>query len=523
MTNLFPTLCLFLFISSLIYILIYYTFSVSEYFSSSRYGKISIFYWSIIVILGSIFFVLKYSNPSCTQIGCFPLCNDNVEINSAVAERISFNLKRTNLGEKHTIIYSIENTFEIIDPDSAKHMRFLKEFGNSIDLDLLLLVDTRTVSDNFYVIDLSLIHYRKDKIQTFKDTLNFHLPQRFFTGIKNHFKSLFENDYSLNQNELFQTRDHWQKFGKGLYLTFKEKYIEADKIFHSLFLMIPDNISVRKQYASVLLQKALQFKSEDKFTKDIIDQVFGLLNPKDYSENDPEIPKLLGKMYVQNENWNFAALKLKQALKLNPNDPEIFFYLSKLHTSRLKKIGYTSKIEVLKKSIFFNTAYLTPHLKLAQIYLKRREFGKAKKVYNHILSINPRSVEALHGLGKMYLIQNRPVDFISTYKKILEIDPDNSIAFYNLGIAYLNTRNIERAESFFHRSVEIDNYSNSYFYLGVIYAIKKNPSKAIFYFSKSIESGKDDEYIQEARRAIKKLKNNDEIIHLRSFHGFGRQ
>lgn len=522
MTNFFSTLCLFLFISSLILILIYYIYKVADFFPGIRFGKITLVYWLIVLLLGIIFFSIKYSTPSYTKIACFPLANENVEMNSAVADRVNQILTREYCSESKSIVYNLQNTFEIFDIDSASKRTYLINIGEKINLDYLLLINTTTRYNNT-VVNLSIINYKKDKIQQFTDTLNFNKPQKFFTNLKKDIDYLVPGDISLKKNELLGTQKQWQKYGKGIWTTLQDKFMTADTIFSALLKELPENNAIKKQYASILIHKSLQFKSEGKFFKDIIDHVFSLLNQPNYSEADSDILKLLGKMYVHNQNWNFAALKLKQALKLNPNDAEIYFYLSKLHPSRMQKTGSTSKIKLLKKSIFLNPAYVTPHLKLAQIYLKRREFKKAKRIYKHILSLNSRSIDALHGLGKMYLIQNEPVDFINTYKKILSIDPINSIAFYNLGIAYLNTKDIDRAEDFFRRSIEIDNYSNSYFYLGVIYALKRNPDKAIFNFSKSIETGNNDEYIREAHKAIRKLKNNEEIIHLRSFHGFGRQ
>ena len=522
MTNLLSTLCLFLFISGLIYVLIYYTYKVSELLARFRFSRIAFIYWGIILILGSIFFIAKYTKSAYTRIGCFPVINERAEINSAIADRISYFLEKANRTDENKIIYDVKNTFAIINFDSAMSKSFLKRFGESISLDYLMLVDTPEYTDKYSVIDCSVINFREKKSFTFEDTLYFNKPQKYFNSVKNRSLYLSEYDSSLTDNELFHTERKWNNFGTGCYYLLKEEYLEADKIFRSLYLQLPDNNCISKYISYTLLQKALLFKVEDTFNKHIYDQIFNILTKKKYPEKDPEILKIQGIMYIQNENWNFAYQKLKQALELNPNDAEIYFYLSKLHPSRLKDIGYSTKINILKKSVYLNPAYLTPSLKLGQIYLKRREFNKAKESYKNILSINPGSIDALHGLGKMYLIQNNPVEFINTYEHILEIDPENSIAFYNLGIAYLNTKDIERAEKFFLRSIDIDNFKNSYFYLGVIYALKNNPQKAISYFSKRIESSGNDEYAKESRKAIEKLKNNEDIIHLRSFHGFGR-
>ncbi len=522
MANLLSTLCLFLFISGLIYILIYYTYKVSELLARLSLGKLTVVYWSIILLLGSIVFVLKYAQSPHIRIGCFPLINERAEINIAIADRMNFYLEKSNLLDKNKIIYDINNTFEIINIDSAKDISFIKRFGKSINLDHLILVDTQDFSDKSFIINSSVINYEENKFHTYEDTLYFNDPQEYFNIFKNHLKKLSSYNYSLTDNELFLSKEQWVDFGKGLLYLLKEDFLKAEEIFYSLYLQLPDNNCISKYFSYTLLQKALLFKVQDTFNKHIYDQIFNILTQNKYSEKDPEILKIQGIMYIQNENWNFACQKLKQALELIPNDPEIYFYLSKLHPSRLNDIGYSSKIDVLKRSVYLNPAYLTPSLKLGQIYLERRDFNKAKEIYKNILSINPGSIDALHGLGKMYLIQNKPVEFIQTYQHILEIDPKNSIAFYNLGIAYLNTRDIERAEKFFQRSIDIDNFKNSYFYLGVINALKKNHQKAISYFAKRIELGENDEYAEESRKAIKKLKNNEEIIHLRSFHGFGK-
>jgi len=471
--------------------------------------------------VGAFIFSIKFFQPTYTRISCFPLGSEKSEINLAVANSINQVLQRKNFRDKHIVIYNLENTFESINCDSAGQFPYLMRFGKAVQLDYLFLVNSPSVLDNYGIVNIYFINFKKDSTHMYVDTLFFSHPQSFFINFRNKFCKSRENNYFINQQSLLHTRLQWETWGRGIFYILTNQYLEAEKVFQKLSVLLPDNQSIKKQFISVLLQKAILFKSQGKFNKDIYDQIFNLVGEGNDTEKDTVFSKLLGIMYIQNENWNFAFEKLNKALQINATDPETFFYLSKLHASRLRALGYSTNIAILKKAIFFNPAYLPACLTLGQIYVERREFKKAEKIYRTILSINPRSVDALHGLGTMYLLQNNPVDFINIYKKILEIDPDNSNAYYNLGIAYLNTRDSENAERFFQRSIEIDNLANSYFYLGVIYALRNNKTKAISYFSQRITSGKDDEYAQEARKAIRKLQNNEKIIHLRSFHGFG--
>jgi len=260
--------------------------------------------------------------------------------------------------------------------------------------------------------------------------------------------------------------------------------------------------------ASVLLKKSFYLQSKGKYADDIYIETAKIINKTLAADSTDEvIYRLLGELYIQRSLWNKAESVLKKALQLGKDDPFLYFYLTRLHPSRYRKMGFRNKESLLKQTLKLDPAFERAWIALGDYFFFRTRVGKAEKTYKKLLEIHPVSLDGLLALGKLYFSRNDILSVINVYKKVLTIKPDYAEAYYNLGIAYYNSGKEDDAIRFFKKAIELNNYVDSYFYLGVIYAKRGEKDKAIEFLRKRIHFRKklNDPFAEEARRLLFKL------------------
>lgn len=91
---------------------------------------------------------------------------------------------------------------------------------------------------------------------------------------------------------------------------------------------------------------------------------------------------------------------------------------------------------------------------------------KAEKYFKHCIKLNPVSVPAHFGLGKIlhqYGI-NHFSDALLHYKYVVDNDPQHFKAYCQIGLIYLETQELERAADYLKKCLKI----NSKYVVGMI-------------------------------------------------------
>ena len=137
---------------------------------------------------------------------------------------------------------------------------------------------------------------------------------------------------------------------------------------------------------------------------------------------------------------------------------------------------------------------------------------KAIGYYHQLLKMNPRSIDGLMALGRIYLVRNEFLKLIPIFEKVLEINPNYADAYYNLGIAYYNNEKPDLAIDFFKKAIQLSNHENSYLYLGYLYSEQGDYKAAAAYYRNRIrlDEQRDDPFAEEARKQLVKLLNQNE-------------
>jgi len=74
------------------------------------------------------------------------------------------------------------------------------------------------------------------------------------------------------------------------------------------------------------------------------------------------------------------------------------------------------------------------HLRLADYYLRLRQYGDAMPHAQAVLKHNARSVEALMILGQCHSLRDEHTQAQHYFEQVIALDPNNAGAYYNLGV-----------------------------------------------------------------------------------------
>jgi Tfp pilus assembly protein PilF len=125
---------------------------------------------------------------------------------------------------------------------------------------------------------------------------------------------------------------------------------------------------------------------------------------------------------------------------------------------------------------------VSPTLMKAYETLQSGDNAQARGLYEQVLKVEPRNMDALLGLGAIALNDNRIEDASRYYQRALELDPRNSYAQAGL-ISIVGGADLQASESRLKQLITRDPSAFLYFSLGNLYAEQSQwPSAQQAYF-----------------------------------------
>lgn len=165
--------------------------------------------------------------------------------------------------------------------------------------------------------------------------------------------------------------------------------------------------------------------------------------------NNPKINWKLGSLYLKNLELTEAINYLQEAAKLGNRDPEYVLGLSIAYDyAGQKNIAYDLAEEVLERRPESPEAWCIK----GKIQAENQQLAKALQYYNIALEIDDRNLYALNEKGCLLLKMNRILDGIETFNTALEIQPRDTNLLLNIGLAYIKLENYESALNFLSKA-----------------------------------------------------------------------
>jgi tetratricopeptide (TPR) repeat protein len=171
----------------------------------------------------------------------------------------------------------------------------------------------------------------------------------------------------------------------------------------------------------------------------------------------------LGKAYFKLGYYDKAAPVLREALKLNPNDPNTYLFMSESLVNLAKENGDEAK----KKTLFTEALQLATKYRtmrpddyyasnlVGKAALGARAFKEAEQAFGKVLSIKPDYCYAMVNLAKCYIAQERWPDAERQARAATKCAPRLVAGYESLGYALQKQKKLEDALASYQEAYKI--------------------------------------------------------------------
>jgi tetratricopeptide (TPR) repeat protein len=246
---------------------------------------------------------------------------------------------------------------------------------------------------------------------------------------------------------------------------------------------------------------------------------------------DAKVKYFLGLAYLKNDQPDSAEIAFRQGISLNPNEPLNYAGLGGIELNKKNQEESFRNFEKVRK---LSSKSIFPLLEVVNACMsgENKDIINADRFLALATNINPKD-PMLHLVTGNYFLQLRKTgDAANAFERALYYDPDCYIAKVKIGKIYTDAKNYNLAVKALTDAVKIDSTGILvYKYLGDLYYIYGQYSKAKWSYEKYLEQGEINPFIEErysfilffnkdfeeAEKSLDKLiaGNQNDPVHLR--------
>jgi len=200
---------------------------------------------------------------------------------------------------------------------------------------------------------------------------------------------------------------------------------------------------------------------------------------------------LLAECQILLEDWDRAEVNLRKVLALDPTNSQALIFLSRLHPSRFRDLGFENEEQLYRRAIWYDPCSISARLALVEYLREMGRRAEALQAVNDILRINPVSVQGLLAKGRMLVTWEENEAGFACLEEALRLAPNDPEVLYALGVARYVTEDYEAARVLFERAVAVGDHLDSYLYLGLIARRLGQPEQALHYLQERVRRKRD--------------------------------
>ncbi len=257
----------------------------------------------------------------------------------------------------------------------------------------------------------------------------------------------------------------------------------------------------------------------------------------------------LGRIFIDEENYDAAISNLKTSTELAPENSDCYLWLGTAYLSKLQISSYVEKgilagktLDNYHKAISLDSMNLEAHIRIAyyylnapsiaggssskakkhaafitkydpdagnqlmaKIYMHREEYDNAEELYKKLIAENPESSDLYYDLGMIYQKQKKYNDAFGIFEKALTVDPKAYNSMYQIGRTAVYSesetdKGIKNLREYLktEHSGSLPGHDAAYWRLGMLYEIKGNKAKAEKEYKKALKLNPDNETYSDA-------------------------
>ncbi len=203
--------------------------------------------------------------------------------------------------------------------------------------------------------------------------------------------------------------DNWRYYyDLGMSSFYAKNYSDAISKLYKASLLAPEEPKVWNALGLTYMEVKEYEKAERSFKKAL-----------EVSPSFTEAKMNLGILKLKAKELQQASDYLREALSDESFDKKhiAYFYLAKIH----KELGNTREyLRNLEKATAYNPLFIEAQLELGEAYIELKEYEKAEKLYNELLSNNITLPDVYLSLAKIYFHKRLFEDAKAMIKLVLE-------------------------------------------------------------------------------------------------------
>ena len=223
---------------------------------------------------------------------------------------------------------------------------------------------------------------------------------------------------------------------------------------------------------------------------EIVDSVSYLTELIIKDSTDHSLYARRAKNYLERGNIDQSLRDIQQALKINPENPELFILLSDIYLA----LGQVeNSIMSLKKAVSLNPDDIIPALKLSEIYVMMEQTDIAIRYADEAIAIDRLDPEGYYMKGVGLLAKGDTSEAITNFRISANYDSTNFMTYMQLGAIYAALQD-SIAGKYFHKVLDIKpDDERALFYLGMYYQERADFDNALKMYSKLTEKYPDNQ------------------------------
>lgn len=187
---------------------------------------------------------------------------------------------------------------------------------------------------------------------------------------------------------------------------------------------------------------------------------------------------------VNQKHYTNAISVLEDALKLDPNNPDVLYLLG---TAYRKSLLFEEAIEVFEKLLKVDPNHKKALLGLADAWRGLKRWDKSLEYWEKYIELEPSDSLVITRMGDAYRKLKNFTKAEECYVKAIELNEKNKFALMGIGDMFYKLEDYDKALYYWERLVDIrPNTLNVLTMLGNIYRRKKKFSKAVAYYQRAL-------------------------------------
>ena len=167
-----------------------------------------------------------------------------------------------------------------------------------------------------------------------------------------------------------------------------------------------------------------------------------------------QVPYLMGRAYVDMNNYKKAAVNLEKAIAMDSAKSNWMYELGLIYyaiPNHKKSLEYI--LLAGEKGYKKTTDYLE---NLGNAYVNADQQDKGIEVFNEVLKKKPEDPELLYQVAQANFKSGKYQDAINLWDRVLEQDKSNADALYMIGLSYQKKGEKEKGQQLCDRAIQMD-------------------------------------------------------------------